>query len=95
MTVADTHIGPRDGRALAGVRRWRQAWLTIDQNAGAQNWAASGFGKLAVHMVVVLAMALSFQFSTAALVLISLTLFAIALIPSEIINQITERFSDD
>lgn len=82
MTVADTQLAPSGGHSLRRIRRWRQAWLTIDQNAEAQKWAASGFGKLAVHAVVVLAMALSFQFSNAALVLISLTLFAIALMPA-------------
>ena len=89
MTVADTQIAPNRGQSLGRISRWRQAWLTIDQNTEAQNWAASGFGKLAVHMVVVLAMALSFQFSTAALVLISLTLFAIALMPAAAVAQET------
>ena len=79
MTVADASI---ETAGRYSPHRWRQAWLTIDQNPAAQNWAMSWFGKLAVHLAVVAAMFLSFEFSTPALALISLTLFAIALVPT-------------
>ena len=43
MTVADTHTSSTGPISIA---RWRQAWLTIDQNPAAQSWAASIFGSV-------------------------------------------------
>ncbi len=62
--------------------QWRRAWLTMDQNPAAQIFATSLPGILCLHAVVILALAVSFEFSRASLALIALTLFAIALMPS-------------
>ena len=78
MSLTNTNL-PVEG--IRSPLQLRQAWLTIDQNPTAQLFAASLWGKLCVHGVVVLALAASFQFSTASLALIALTLFAIALVP--------------
>lgn len=79
MSVADTQMTEE---GLRSPLKWRQAWLTIDQNPVAQSFAASWLGKLIVQGIVVLALAASFQFTTASLALIGLTLFAIALLPT-------------
>ena len=79
MSLANTNLPAEGARSPL---QWRQAWLTIDQNPAAQAFASSWIGKICVHVVVVLAFAVSLNFTTASLALITLTLFAVALMPS-------------
>ncbi len=61
----------------------RQAWLNIDQNSAAVAFVRSTIGKFALHFAFIAALALSQQLSTAALGLISVTLFAVAAMPAQ------------
>lgn len=81
MTVSSHHELPT-GSGAPSPLSWRQAWLTIDQNPAAQAFVATPLGKLAVHLVVVLAMGLSFQISNAALALMTVTMLAVAFLPA-------------
>lgn len=61
--------------------KWRRAWLTMDQNPVAIEFAKSNLGVFVLHVGFILALAASGQLSGAALVMVSATLGAIALAP--------------
>jgi hypothetical protein len=61
--------------------KWRQAWLTMDKNPVAIEFAKTNLGVFVLHIGFILALAASGQLSNAALVMVSATLGAIALAP--------------
>jgi len=82
-TSAESPLGSKTPAAL------RRAWLTIDQNQSSIDFVASIPGKFAIHLAFVLVLALSQQLSNAALGLISLTIFAVAILPTQRMTIIT------
>lgn len=59
----------------------RNAWLKIDQNPNAIEFAKSKIGLFALHAAFIVVMVLSQQFSNSALALISLTITGVAILP--------------
>lgn len=69
--------------SIASFSPWqlRNAWLKIDQNPNAIEFAKSKIGLFALHVAFIVVMALSQQFSNSALALISLTITGVAILP--------------
>lgn len=79
MSIAENHTGSSgQWNPLA----WRRAWLTIDDNPGAIEFAQTITGRLSLWACLMAALALAGNMSSAALVLVAATLLAILAAPA-------------
>ncbi len=69
-------------RSAFAPERWRQAWLSIDDNRAALDFVQTRAGGLALHLVFIAALALSGQLSRPALALSAVALLGMWALPA-------------